>query len=118
MTGSQKHVLLWVAPEFLQSKGMLRILEEVGAIGLKTGQADEITEAAVRAGGFAISGALIDANHGAGIWISPGESENLQLMIPWGFVRCSVMAETPKSAKIFGLAADLAVPTSGSSPHA
>lgn len=110
MNVPDKHVLLWVAPEFLQSRGILRILEEVGAIVPKAGHPDEIMEAAVRAGGFAISGALIDSNHGAGIWLSPSESENLQLMIPWNFVRCSVMAAAPKASRIFGIAADLAKP--------
>jgi hypothetical protein len=113
MTTPQKHVLLWVAPEFLQSPGIIRILEQVGALDLKSGDADEVMEAAARSGGFALSGELIDAHHGAGIWIAPGDSRNLRLMIPWGFVRCTVQAETPQVARMFGLAADLSAHPAG-----
>jgi len=117
MTGPEKHVLLWVSPEFLQSAGIIQILEQVGALGRTAGDVEEVAEAAVRSGGFAISGVLMDANHGAGIWIAPGVSKSLQLMIPWGFVRCTVLAETPQSSKIFSMAADLAGPPPGQRPE-
>lgn len=116
MTDTQKHVLLWVAPEFLQSPGIIRILEQVGALDLKSGGGEEVMEAAARSGGFALSGGLVDANHGAGMWIAPGDSQNLRLMIPWAFVRCTVLAETQQSSKIFGLAADLSARPNGNEP--
>lgn len=108
MSGPEKHVLLWVAPEFLQSPGVIKILEQVGALDLKSGTTEEVMEAAARSGGFALSGELIDMNHGAGIWIAPQDSKHLRVMIPWGFVRCTVLAEAPQASKIFGLASDLA----------
>ncbi|MEQ1884090.1 MAG: hypothetical protein ABL967_03455 [Bryobacteraceae bacterium] len=115
MTGPDQHVLLWVAPEFLQSPGIIRILEQVGALDLKSGEAEEVMEAAAKSGGFALSGELVDAHHGAGMWIAPGDSKSLRLMIPWAFVRCTVLAEAPQSSKIFGLAADLSPRSNGKS---
>ena len=100
MTSDRKHVLVWVAQEFLESGGMLRILEETGL--LETGVPEGVVAvSAEAAGGCAITGLLVESHHGAGVWIAPAKSPGLELMIPWAFVRGIVTAESPK--KILGL---------------
>jgi hypothetical protein len=103
MAEERKHVLVWVAQEFLHSGGMLRILEETGLIEPGVPEA-LMALSAEAAGGCAITGLLVQAHHGAGIWITPEGSPGLELMIPWGFVRGVVTAESPKSKQILGLA--------------
>jgi len=103
MTEERKHVLVWVAQEFLHSAGMLRILGETGLI--ESGVPESLVAvSAEAAGGCAITGLLVESQHGAGVWIAPEKSAGLELMIPWGFVRGIVTAETPKTKKILGLA--------------
>ena len=58
-----------------------------------------------------MTGRLAEANHGAGIWISPVNVPGLELMIPWTLVRSVVTAESAQSSKAFGLMSDLAQPT-------
>ena len=82
---------------------MLRILEETGLIEPGVPKA-QVTESAEAAGGCAITGLLVEPQHGAGIWIAPEASPGLELMIPWGFVRGVVTAESPKTKQILGLA--------------
>jgi len=103
MTEERKHVLVWVTQEFLHSGGMLRILEETGLIEPGVPEA-LMALSAEAAGGCAIAGLLVEVHHGAGIWVTPESSPGLELMIPWGFVRGVVTAETPKSKQILGLA--------------
>jgi hypothetical protein len=55
-------------------------------------------------GGWAITGLLVESQHGAGVWIAPEKSPGLELMIPWSYVRGIVTAETPKTKQILGLA--------------
>jgi hypothetical protein len=104
MTNDRRHVLVWVAPEFLESAGMLRILEETGLIEPGVPEA-VVAVSAEAAGGCAITGLLVDSHHGAGVWVVPENSPGLELMIPWAFVRGIVTAESPK--KILGLASTL-----------
>src|ERR1700730_14377180 len=101
---SRRHVLVWVAAEFLESEGMLHILQESGAIPGQEKNWEEIVEATENSGGFALGGELVDANHGAGIWISPPRDSGLEIMIPWHFVRSVVTAEEHRQIKSFGLA--------------
>ena len=103
MTEQRKHVLVWVSLEFLQSAGMLRILEETGLIEPGVPEA-VVAVSAEAAGGCAITGLLVESHNGAGVWVAPEKSPGLELMIPWGFVRGIVTAESPKSQKILGLA--------------
>lgn len=103
MVEERKHVLVWVSEEFLHSSGMLRILEETGLIAAGAPE-DRVAEAAERAGGCAVSGLLVEARHGAGVWVAPENSPGLEMMIPWGFVRGLVTAESPKQAHTLGLA--------------
>ena len=91
-TESRKHVLVWTAPEVLQSEGMLRILEEVGLVPALDEDGNKVIEAAENTGGFALSGTLADLHHGAGIWISPVSDAGIQIMIPWGMVRTVLSA--------------------------
>ena len=104
----QQHVLVWVAPQFLQSSGMLRILKEAEFFSIPEEAWDKFIQSAEEAGGFALGGRLVESNHGAGIWISPLNVHGLELMIPWPFVRSVVTAQDPQSPKMFGLMADLA----------
>ena len=102
----RRHVLVWVAAEFLESEGMLHILHESGAISTQDKDWEKIVEAAENSGGFALGGRLVDANHGAGIWISPSNGTGIEIMIPWHFVRSVVTASEHLHTKIFGLTRD------------
>jgi hypothetical protein len=99
-----RHVLVWVDAEFLESEGMLQILQESGAITNREQDWEKLVAAAEDSGGFALSGILIDSNHGAGIWISPPSTPGLEIMIPWHFVRSVVTASEHLQSKMFGLA--------------
>ena len=120
-TESRRHVLVWVTKEFLESEGMLHILQESGAVPGQEKDWEKIVEACEDSGGFALAGTLVDVNHGAGIWISPPGDAGLEIMIPWHSVRSVVTAEEKHQIKIFGLVKELtqqpgkpAVPTT---PH-
>jgi len=103
MAEARKHVLLWLAPEFLQSEGMVRILHEAEFLSTREEEWDELIQSAEEAGGFALGGRLVEARHGAGIWITPENDQGLELMIPWGYVKSVLTGEEPQAAKIFGL---------------
>jgi hypothetical protein len=105
MTEPRRHVLIWVAPEFLQSSGLVRIFTEAGLFLPPTEELDQYLRSAIAAGGFAMTGTLAESRHGAGIWISPGDIPGLELMVPWQYVKSVVTAETPDS-KVFGLMRD------------
>ena len=102
----RRHVLVFVTAEFLESEGMLHILQETGAIAGHEKDWEKIVEAAESSGGFALGGTLVEVHHGAGIWISPLSDSGIEIMIPWQFVRSVVTAREQQSAKMFGLAAD------------
>ena len=87
-----RHVLVWVDAEFLESEGMLHILQESGAITGGEQDWEKLVAAAENSGGFALGGMLVESNHGAGIWISPPNTPGLEIMIPWRFVRSVVTA--------------------------
>ena len=108
MTEARRHVLIWVAPEFLRCAGLVRLFIEAGIFSPPEDELDRYISAAEAAGGFALTGMLAEAGHGAGIWISPVDSPGLQLMVPWQFVRSVVTAESPHSSKVFGLMSDIA----------
>ena len=110
MSEVRRHVLIWVAPEFLKSSGMVQIFREAGVFSPPGDDMEEYIHAAERAGGFAMTGRLVQAEHGAGVWISPDDALGLELMLPWQFVKSVVTAEDPHSSKIFGLLTDLAQP--------
>jgi len=99
-----RHVLVWVDAEFLESEGMLHILQESGAIGGGEQDWEKLVAAAEDSGGYGLAGMLVDSNHGAGIWISPPNTPGLEIMIPWHFVRSVVTASEQLQNKIFGLA--------------
>jgi hypothetical protein len=103
----RQHVLVWVAPQFLQSAGMSRILREAEFFSLTDEEWDAFVKSAELAGGFALSGMLAEPNHGAGIWMSPVTMPGLELMVPWAFVRGVVTAKDPESSKMFGLMTEL-----------
>ena len=107
MTEPRQHVLVWVAPQFLQSAGILRILKEAEFLSLPEEEWGKFIQAAEEVGGFALGGRLVESNHGAGIWISPQSGPGLELMIPWAFVRSVVTTQDPESPKMFGLMAEL-----------
>lgn len=108
MSETRRHVLVWVAPEFLKSSGMIQLFTEAGIFFPSNDELEQYIQAAVIAGGFAVSGMLGEANHGAGIWISPVSIPGIEVMIPWQFVRSVVTAESPQPPKAFGLMRDLA----------
>jgi len=108
LTEPRQHVLVWVAPQFLQSAGMLRILKEAEFFSLPEDEWDNFVQAAEEAGGFALGGRLVESNHGAGIWITPLNGPGLELMIPWPYVRSVVTAQDPQSPRVFGLMSELA----------
>lgn len=110
MNGPQRHVLIWVAPEFLKSSGMIQLFTEASIFLPPQNDLDEYISSAEAAGGFAMTGRLAEANHGAGIWISPVNEPGLELMIPWNLVKSVVTAESTQSSKAFGLMNDLAQP--------
>jgi len=99
-----RHVLVWVDAEFLESEGMLHILQESGALGVGEHDWEKLVAAAEDSGGFALGGLLVESNHGAGIWISPPDTPGLEIMIPWHFVRSVVTASEQLQSKMFGLA--------------
>jgi hypothetical protein len=107
-TETRRHVLVWVTTEFLESEGMLHILQESGAVPGQEKDWEKIVEACENSGGFALAGKLVDVNHGAGIWISPPGDAGLEIMIPWHSVRSVVTAEEQHEIKIFGLVKELA----------
>lgn len=102
MTNDRKHVLVWVSAEFLHA-GMLRILKETGLISPDTSE-DRLAESVEQAGGCALTGLLVESQTGAGVWIAPEDTPGIEVMIPWGFVRGLVTAESPKTKQILGLA--------------
>jgi hypothetical protein len=113
----QRHVLIWVAPEFLNSSGMIRLFTEAGIFSPPEDDLDEYLRAAQAAGGFAMTGKLAEVTHGAGIWISPVNVPGLELMIPWQFVKSVVTAESPQSSKAFGLMSNVAQPVKHHEPR-
>lgn len=102
MTNDRKHVLVWVSEEFLHA-GMLRILQETGLISPEISEA-RMAASAEAAGGCALTGLLVESQTGAGVWIAPENTPGLEVMIPWGYVRGLVTAESPKTKQILGLA--------------
>lgn len=102
MTTDRKHALVWVSEEFLHP-GMLRILKETGLIDGDMPEA-RMAESIEQAGGCALTGLLAESQTGAGVWIAPEAAPGLDVMIPWGFVRGVVTAESPKTKQILGLA--------------
>ena len=110
MSEPRRHVLIWVAPEFLKSSGMIQLFTEASIFLPPQDDLDEYIHSAEAAGGFALTGKLAEANHGAGIWISPNNVPGLELMIPWNLVKSVVTAESTQSSKAFGLMHDLAQP--------
>ena len=108
MNETRRHVLVWVAPEFLASSGMIRLFTEAGIFLPREDNLDEYIHAAKGAGGFALTGILVQAGHGAGVFISPLRVPGLELMIPWQFVKTIVTAEASQSSRIFGLGASVA----------
>jgi hypothetical protein len=118
MTDTKKDLLVWVAPEFLKSPGMIQLFKEAGIFSPPGDDLDSYREAAEAAGGFALTGKLGEAHHGAGIWIGPIDVPGLELMIPWAFVKSVVTAETTRSSKLFGLITDIAHynPVNGKTP--
>jgi len=113
MSETRRHVLIWVAPEFLKSSGMVQLFTEAGIFSTPTEQMEEYFQSAEAAGGFAMTGKLAEAGHGAGIWISPVNVPGLELMIPWQFVKSVITAESPQASKVFGLKTDAARPDRG-----
>jgi hypothetical protein len=107
MSEPQRHVLIWVAPEFLKSSGMIQLFTEAGIFHPPENDLDEYIRSAEAAGGFAMTGRLAEVHHGAGIWISPVAVPGLELMIPWQLVKSVVTAESPESSRAFGLMSDL-----------
>jgi hypothetical protein len=110
MSEVRRHVLLWVAPEFLKSSGMVQVFKEAGIFSPPEDDLEEYIRSAIAAGGFAMTGRLAEAGHGAGIWISPVDTPGLELMVPWQFVKAVVTAESPQESKAFGLIAELVQP--------
>jgi hypothetical protein len=110
MSEVRRHVLIWVAPEFLRSSGMIQLFTEAGIFLPSEDELDQYIRSAEAAGGFAMTGRLAEVSHGAGIWISPVNAPGLELMIPWPFVKSVVTAESSQSSKVFGLMIDLAQP--------
>ena len=100
----RRQVLVFVAAEFLQSPGMLRILHEADLLQVPEDKWDDFIRSAIESGGFALGGRLAEANHGAGIWISPESLHGLELMIPWAFVRSAATAPEVEGRRVFGLA--------------
>lgn len=96
-------VLVWIAPELLQSPGMLRILHEAELLPVPEDKWEEFIRASMESGGFALGGRLAEIHHGAGIWISPEHEQALEVMIPWMFVRSVVTAPDAEPRRVFGL---------------
>ena len=108
MSEPRRHVLIWVAPEFLKSSGMIQLFTEASIFLPPEDDLDAYILSAEEAGGFAMTGRLAEANHGAGIWISPTNVPGLELMVPWQLVKSVVTAESSQSSKAFGLMSDMA----------
>jgi hypothetical protein len=102
----QRNVLVWVTADFLESEGMLHILQQSGALTGQEEDWEKIVEAAENSGGFALGGLLVDSHHGAGIWIAPAGDAGLEILIPWQFVRSVVTAQAQHAARMFGLATE------------
>jgi hypothetical protein len=117
MSEPRRHVLIWVAPEFLKSSGMIQLFTEASIFVPPQNDLEEYIRSAEAAGGFALTGRLAEVNHGAGIWISPVTVPGLELMIPWHLVRSVVTAENAESSKAFGLMSDLAQPGATTQTH-
>ncbi len=100
MSEARRHVLIWAAPEFLKSPGMIQIFKEAGIFLPPVDELEAYFHSAEDAGGFALTGKLVEANHGVGIWICPVDVPGLELMIPWQFVKSVVTAADPPSSKI------------------
>ena len=108
MNEPQRHVLIWVAPEFLKSSGMIQLFTEASIFLPPQDDLEAYIRSAEAAGGFAMTGRLAEAHHGAGIWISPINVPGLELMVPWHLVKSVVTAESTQPSKAFGLMSDLA----------
>jgi hypothetical protein len=113
MSEPRRYVLIWVAPEFLKSSGMIQLFTEASIFLPPEDDLEEYIRSAEEAGGFAMTGQLAEANHGAGIWISPANVPGLELMVPWQLVKSVVTAESTQSSKAFGLMSALAQPGAG-----
>jgi hypothetical protein len=111
----RRHVLVWVTAEYIQSEGMLHILQEAGALPGSEPSWVKILEASENTGGFALGGMLVELHHGAGIWIAPLANPGLEILIPWQFVRSVVTAQEPIFGKTFGLPSDGRKPVPGGS---
>jgi len=103
MSEIRRHVLIWVLPEFLSSSGLTQVLREAGIFTTPENQMEDYVTAAHAAGGFALTGQLVEADRGPGIWLSPQHLPGLHLMIPWQFVASIVTAEEPVASRPFGL---------------
>jgi hypothetical protein len=115
MPETRKHVLIWVASEFIQSEGIIQILKEAGLFPAPEEKDDELFESAEQISGFALTGWLVDDHHGAGIWIAPHAAPELEMLIPWSVVRTVITAEE-KENRIFGLPAAMKNRKSGVTP--
>ena len=100
---ANRYALVWVDKEFLESEGMLRILDETGMIAAQDADWEKIVEAAENTGGFAISGLLVEAERGPGLWLASPEAGGIEILIPWGAVRCVVTAQEPPAKVVIGL---------------
>jgi len=89
---------------------MIQLFTEASIFLPPENDLDEYIHSAEAAGGFAMTGRLVESNHGAGIWISPVNVPGLELMIPWHLVKSVITAESTQSSKAFGLMSDLAQP--------
>jgi hypothetical protein len=116
MAETRKHILIWVDPEFLRSSGMVQLFTEGGLLVLPERGLPEFIRSADEAGGFAMTGRLVDPFHGAGVWICPESALELEVMLPWHYVKSMVTAETPRMPKMFGLMTDLAETTPAGKP--
>ena len=108
MNEVRRHVLIWVVPEFLKSSGMVQLFTEAGIFTTPAEELQEYSQSAEAAGGFAMTGTLAEMGHGAGIWISPVNVPELELMVPWQFVKSVITAESPQASRVFGLRTDAA----------
>ena len=77
-------------------------MREAGLFPVPEGEQDKLFESAEQISGFALTGWLVELHHGAGIWIAPRESPELEMMIPWSMVRTVITAEE-KEDRLFGL---------------
>jgi len=103
-----RHALVWITKDFLESEGMLRILEETGMMADRSGDWEKVVEAAENTGGFALTGTLTEI-HGPGIWIASPVDPGIQMLIPWHFIRCVVTAQEHPVSRMMGLMASTKV---------